>query len=107
MSMRYADAATTDYEPTSGFQVDTPVPRWKVNIEAIKLLKRLEAEGRGTLPAEEAVLAKYSGFGNSAFQQGFPYYRSREPTWGRTMNSKTLTQADTENGVKFKVCQFL
>lgn len=36
------------------------------NIAAIKLLKQLEAEGRRATPAEQAVLAKYSGWGTIA-----------------------------------------
>lgn len=36
------------------------------NIAAIKLLKQLEAEGRRATPAEQDVLAKYSGWGTIA-----------------------------------------
>lgn len=43
--------------------------RYKNNIKAIKLLKQLEVEGRKATPAEQKVLAKYSGWGGltSAF----------------------------------------
>lgn len=37
--------------------------KYKNNVEAIKLLKRLEAEGRQATPAEQEVLANYVGWG--------------------------------------------
>ena len=58
----------------------TPVARWEANIEAIRLLKELQAQERPATPAERAVLARYSGFGDSAFEQGFSPY-TREPAW--------------------------
>lgn len=43
--------------------------KFKQNIEAIKLLKKLEAEGRRATPEEQAILAKFNGWGTvkSAF----------------------------------------
>lgn len=43
--------------------------KFKQNIEAIKLLKKLEAEGRRATPEEQAILAKFNGWGivKSAF----------------------------------------
>ena len=73
--------APTDYAASGGGQLPgTPVARWNANIAAIRTLKELEAEGRPATPAEQAVLAKYSGFGDSAFEQGFGHY-SKEPAW--------------------------
>ena len=43
--------------------VGTPSERYKFNIEAIKLLKELEADGRNALPEEQDTLAKYVGWG--------------------------------------------
>ena len=60
----------------------TPVRRWEANIEAIKTLKQLEAEARPATPAEQKILALYSGFGDSAFEQAFtryPHDRSWKP----------------------------
>ena len=60
----------------------TPVRRWEANIEAIKTLKQIEAEGRPATPAEQKILALYSGFGDSAFEQAFtryPHDRSWKP----------------------------
>ena len=53
----------------------TPIARWDANIAAIRTLKGLEAQDRTATPAEQAVLAKYSGFGGSAFESGFSYRR--------------------------------
>ena len=73
--------APTDYAASGSGQLPgTPVARWNANIAAIRTLKELEAEGRPATPAEQAVLAKYSGFGDSAFEQGFGHY-SKEPAW--------------------------
>ena len=59
----------------------TPIARWNANIEVIRLLKELEAQDRLATPAEHAVLEQYSGFGDSAFEQGFTPYTPREPAW--------------------------
>ena len=73
--------APTDYAASGSDRLPgTPVARWDANIAAIRTLKELESEGRPATPAEQAVLAKYSGFGDSAFEQGFGHY-SREPAW--------------------------
>ena len=40
--------------------------RYKANIEAIKLVKQLEAEGRYATEAEQAILSKYVGWGGLA-----------------------------------------
>lgn len=37
--------------------------KYKTNVEAIKLLKQLEAEGRQATPAEQEILANYVGWG--------------------------------------------
>jgi len=47
--------------------------RFDANIAALKLLRELETDGdRAATAEEQAVLAKYSGFGDSAFSQAFP-----------------------------------
>ncbi|MCI6283595.1 glucosaminidase domain-containing protein [Selenomonas sp.] len=50
----------------------TPKQRFDANVEAIKLLKQLEAEGRMPTPAEQSVLAAYSSWGGltKAFEDG-------------------------------------
>ena len=50
--------------------------QWNANIAAIRAQKDIEAGGRTATPEEQAVLATYSGFGNSAFSQAF----ARRPT---------------------------
>ena len=54
----------------------TPIEQWNANLAAIRTVKEIEAEGRSATPEEQTILAKYSGFGNSAFSQAF----SRKPT---------------------------
>ena len=58
----------------------TPVRRWEANIEAIKTLKQIEAEARPATPAEQKILALYSGFGDSAFEQAFTRY-AHDRSW--------------------------
>ena len=45
--------------------------RYKANVEAIRLVKKLEAEGRYATEAEQAILSKYVGWGGlaNAFDQ--------------------------------------
>lgn len=45
--------------------------RYKANVDAIRLVKKLEAEGRNATPAEQEVLSKYVGWGGlaNAFDQ--------------------------------------
>ena len=45
--------------------------RYKANVEAIRLVKQLEAEGRYATEAEQAILSKYVGWGGlaNAFDQ--------------------------------------
>lgn len=40
--------------------------KFKQNIDAIKLLKQLESEGRRATPSEQAILAKFNGWGTIA-----------------------------------------
>ena len=45
----------------------SPKKRYQANVEAIKLLKKLEAENRKATPAEQEILAGYSGWGGLSF----------------------------------------
>ena len=51
--------------------------KFKQNIEAVKLLKQLESENRMATPSEQAILAKFNGWGTvaSAF--------SNDPKWAK------------------------
>ena len=70
-----------DYVYTAADAIPTtPVRRWEANIEAIKTLKQIEAEGRPATPSEQAIFARYSGFGDSAFEQAFVRY-PHDRTW--------------------------
>ena len=46
--------------------VGTPGERFNNNVRAIRLLKKLESEGRFATPEEQAVLARYVGWGGLA-----------------------------------------
>ena len=93
--------APTDYAASDSEQLPgTPIARWDANIAAIRTLKELESEGRPATPAEQAVLAKYSGFGDSAFEQGFGHY-SREPAWEeRKATLKELVSGEEYEAIK-------
>ena len=69
-----------DYAATNEELPQTPIARWDANIAAPRLLNLLQAEGREVTPVEQAVLAQYSGFGDSDYEQGFNPYTS-EPAW--------------------------
>ncbi len=54
--------------------------RFDNNLESIRTLKKLDAEERQATPEEQAILAKYSGFGDSAFNDAFRGY-NQPPAW--------------------------
>ena len=56
----------------------TPIERWDANICVIKLSRQLEEEGRSVTSKGQRDLAKYSGLGDSAFEQAFSYYGVRD-----------------------------
>ena len=61
-----------DYVLTANDQLPkTATEQWEANMDAIRTVKDIEADGRSATPEEQAILARYSGFGNSAFGQAF------------------------------------
>ena len=56
--------------------VGTPTERYYNNVSAIRLLKRLESEGRLATPEEQAVLSRYVGWGGlaSCFEETSSHY---------------------------------
>ncbi len=67
------DVVRTDYVmPDDNYSVGGAKTRFKDNVEAIRLLKKLEAENRLATEEEQIVLAKYVGFGglSAAFNEG-------------------------------------
>src|SRR3972149_7725052 len=72
-----------------------PAARFDANVEAITVLKQIEAENRTATPDEQAIMAKYSGFGDSAFSAAFPRYDYfNDKSWERRHNA--LKEATTE-----------
>jgi N12 class adenine-specific DNA methylase/murein DD-endopeptidase MepM/ murein hydrolase activator NlpD/2'-5' RNA ligase len=73
-----ADVVMTDDDLTGR----TPVERWNDNIAALRVLMTLRAEARSATIAEQRILARYSGFGDSAFEHAFrPEERKPNPAW--------------------------
>ena len=62
------------------FDIKSPARRFDANLDAIRLVKQLEQEDRLATPAEQSVLAKYAGFGDSAFEQAFARF-TRDNAW--------------------------
>ncbi|MBP8291321.1 MAG: DEAD/DEAH box helicase family protein, partial [Caldilineaceae bacterium] len=60
-----------------------PKTRYKSNIDALRLLKQLESEGRLATPAEQKILARFSGWGEStlANQLFEPVLGRVKPQW--------------------------
>lgn len=52
-----------DFELKASRTKKTPAARFKQNVDAIKLLKKLEAEDRMPTPKEQAILGNYNGWG--------------------------------------------
>ena len=65
--------------------------RYKANVEAIRLVKQLEAEGRYATEAEQAILSKYVGWGGlaNAFDQ-------RKPEWAKEYTELKELLSDEE-----------
>ena len=61
--------------------VTTPIKRWDANTHAIKLSRQLEEEGGSVTREERSDLVKYSGLGDSAFEQASSYYGALDPAW--------------------------
>ena len=63
--------------------VSGAVARFEANVAAIGVLKMLEAEERPASPEERSVLARFSGFGDSAFEPAFRLsaHRIEQQAW--------------------------
>lgn len=55
--------------------------RFDANLAAIRTLKALDTEQRPAIPQEQAVLARYSGFGDSAYEEAFRKNAYKETPW--------------------------
>ena len=76
--------------------------RFRTNVDAIKLLKRIEGEGRLATAEEQAILARYSGMGDSQIAQGIflrdklPYYDPTRKGWEEEYNELKKLLTDDE-----------
>jgi N12 class adenine-specific DNA methylase/adenine-specific DNA methylase len=86
--------AGRDYVITDADQIGEggPKAKFRNNLAAIRTLKELEAEGRLATPEEQAILSKYVGWGDTAFNAPFGYHydadtyaraRAEGQGWGR------------------------
>ena len=62
--------------------------RFDANLNALRILKFLDNEGRQANPQEQAILAKYSGFGDSAYNAAFSTHTRGDDTWKQRGNKK-------------------
>jgi N12 class adenine-specific DNA methylase len=74
-------ALPPNYQITDDDHIGEGGPKAKVaaNLEALRLLKQLEAENRKATPSEQAVLVRYVGWG--AFAQDM--FQDAKPEWAR------------------------
>ncbi|KKQ53961.1 MAG: methylase protein, partial [Candidatus Woesebacteria bacterium GW2011_GWC1_38_13] len=72
------------------------VAKFDANLDAIRLIKKLEAEQRQATPIEQATLSKYSGFGDSKFNDGFRGYYSNNDPWKRRSEALKELVGDDE-----------
>ena len=76
--------------------------RFRTNVDAIRLLKRIEGEGRLATAEEQAILARYSGMGDSQIAQGvflrdkLPYYDPARKGWEEEYNELKKLLTDEE-----------
>ena len=68
--------------------------RYKANIEAIRLVKQLESEGRYATEAEQAILSKYVGWGGLANA-----FDARKTEWEKEFNELKELLTEEEYGL--------
>lgn len=68
--------------------------RYKANIEAIRLVKQLESEGRYATEAEQAILSKYVGWGGLANA-----FDARKAEWEKEFNELKELLTEEEYGL--------
>ena len=93
-----------DYQITEDSLVGEGSLREKagLNIEAIRLLKSIEAASREATDEEKNLLARYSGWG--ALPAAFDIYTGREDEWNRTRDDlKALLTEDEYNAARSSV----
>jgi N12 class adenine-specific DNA methylase/GGDEF domain-containing protein len=85
----------TDYAITDSDRVGegTVTQKYADNLSAIKLLKKIEAEGRLATAEEQAVLVRYVGWGG--MPQAFDRY-GRDAAWGKRSEELAAILTDEE-----------
>ena len=74
--------------------VSGAVSKYNANMDALRLGKRLEAEGRVPTPEEQSILARYSGWGDSGLANRVFGYTSEEGWRARAQELRELLDDD-------------
>jgi hypothetical protein len=90
--------AAEDHICTPGDFLVGAAERFEANIAAIALLKNLEEEGRSATSEDQTVLARFSGFGDAAFEPAFRLsaHRAEERIWVERGQRLRSLVTDTE-----------
>jgi hypothetical protein len=70
--------------------------RFDANLAAIRTHKLLDQEQRQATPEEQSILAKYSGFGDSAFEGAFDKHHYQDTPWTKRGDALREITADEE-----------
>lgn len=95
-------ALPPNYQITDDDHIGEGGPKAKVaaNLEALRLLKQLEAENRKATPSEQAVLVRYVGWG--AFAQDM--FQDAKPEWAKERQElKTLLTSEEYESARASV----
>ena len=78
------------------------------NLDIVELVKKLEAEGRQATPAEQATLAKFTGWGASEIAQNlFPRNDSwAKPEWKALVERRAKLMSDAERDAAARSTQY-
>ena len=97
--LKIAERSRSNYRITADDRIGEGAPRQKVrdNLEAIRILKTIEEEGRLATPGEKAILARYTGWG--AFAQDM--FAPRRTEWQTEREAlRTLLNDEEYNAAK-------
>ena len=79
--------------------IETGIPRWNANVDALRTLKRIEAEGRPATVEERRILEGYSGFGGSEFGPAFDLNTDSRAWNRRGTELRELTTEDEYDSI--------
>lgn len=74
-----------------------PAARFDANLAAVRTLKKIEAENRSATPEEQMTMAKFSGWGDSGFNNAFDSYVRRYKPDAMSRRGEELEKMLTED----------